>query len=535
MQASGITHFEVLLLLLLSLVTVLAVAAKRIQIPYPIVLVIGGLLLGFVPHVPRPHLAPNVVFLVFLPPLLFSASFQISWRDFRGNLVSIVVLAFGLVGFTIWGCGLFTKSVFPGFSWPLGLVLGSVIATTDAIAATATAKRLGLPRRITDLLEAESLVNDGSGLLALKFTAAIVVSGVTPSFAAGSLQLLYLIAGAVAVGLVAGVVVRYVQRLISDAPIEITITLVAPYVTYLCAEAAHCSGVLATIACGLYLGRHRSLFFSLEARIEASAFWHTLDFILNGLVFLLLGLQLPEILADIRGLSLHTVIIDGALFSGVVIVLRLLWVYPGAWFSTQFKRSILRVAAEQPPGREVFLVGWAGMRGVLALAAAISLPERLQNGAPFPQRSLLIFLTFCVILATLVFQGLTMPALIRRLGLAGLGRSRDEEAQARRQMIEAALLFLREQGQSDPIFAEDAKALESYYERELHMVGTPTSVVEQTSRGQAERRRELGRELRAVERRVLLRLRDEDKIHDDVLRTLEREIDLLDARFSAVD
>ena len=485
MLAAGITHVELLLLLLVSVVMLFAVAAKRIQIPYPIALVIGGLLLGFVPHVPRPQLAPDIVFLVFLPPLLFSASFQISWRDFRNNLVSILMLAFGLVGFTIWGCGLATKSLFPGFTWPLGLVLGSVIATTDAIAATATAKRLGLPRRITDLLEAESLVNDGSGLLALKFTAAIVVSGVTPTFGGGVLQLAYLIAAAVVIGLCVGVVVHYFQRKISDAPIEITITLVAPYVTYLAAESAHCSGVLATIACGLYLGRHRSRFFSLDARIEASAFWHTLDFILNGLVFLLLGLQLPAILADIRSLTVRSVILDGAIFSLVVIVLRLLWVFPGAWFSAKFRQHVLRAKVEPPQGREVFLVGWAGMRGVLALAAAISLPDRLQNGAPFPQRSLIIFLTFCVILTTLVVQGLTMPALIRRLGLAGLGRSRREESWARRQMIEAALSFLQGKELSDPDLAHgDAEALVLYYQRELQVNADSSTPDEETSRRQ---------------------------------------------------
>src|SRR5581483_11710901 len=219
-------------------------------------------------------------------------------------------------------------------------VLGAVVATTDPISATATARRLGIPRKITDLLEAESLVNDGSGLVALKFTAALVITGVTPSFALGFAELIYLIAAGIAIGLAVALVVHRVQRRITDAPIEITISLVTPYVAYLAAESAHCSGVMATLACGLYLGRRSSGFFSLHARIESAAVWNTLDFILNGVVFLLLGLQLPYILSDIRPLSLRGLVFDGALFSVLVILLRLVWVYPGAWISSQFRQRL---------------------------------------------------------------------------------------------------------------------------------------------------------------------------------------------------
>lgn len=533
MYTTGLTHLELILLLLLVLVAALAVLAKRVQIPYPIVLVIGGLCLSFLPRTPRIELAPEVVFLVFLPPLLFSASFHISWRDFRLNLVSIVMLAFGLVGFTLFGVAALSRLVLPNFDWKLGLVLGAVVATTDPLAATSTARRLGIPRGIVDLLEAESLVNDGSGLLALKFTSAIVVTAITPSFAQGTAQLIYLIAAGVLIGMAIGALVSLLQSRISDAPIEITISLVTPYITYLVAEAAHCSGILATIACGLYVGRRSSGNYSLNARIEASAFWRTLDFILNGLVFLLLGLQLPAILADIQGQSLGTLISEGALFSGIVIVLRLLWVYPGAWISARIRQHVFRKPSEPVSGRMVFLVGWAGMRGVLALAAALSLPARLNSGQPFPQRSLIIFLTFCAIFATLVLQGLSMPALIRRLGLAGESASQDEEARARREMIVGALETIAGLRQNSGESEAGLDAMEAYYRHELSLLESSVPEDELPTRNEAETRRRLANQLRAVERRIALKLRDQDQIHDEVLRTLERELDLLDARFAA--
>src|SRR5579875_24143 len=230
MLSTGIENIELPVLVLLLLVAGLAFLAKRLSVPVPIVLVISGLCVSLVPHVPRISLDPNIVFLVILPPLLFSAAFHISWREFRNNLVSIFLLAFGLVGFTVYGTAAITRWILPGFDWKLGLVLGSVVAATDPISATATARRLGIPRKITDLLEAESLVNDGSGLVALKFTAALVITGVTPSFAMGVGELVYLIAAGIVIGLVVGLAVHAVQKRITDAPIEITISLVTPYV-----------------------------------------------------------------------------------------------------------------------------------------------------------------------------------------------------------------------------------------------------------------------------------------------------------------
>jgi CPA1 family monovalent cation:H+ antiporter len=530
MPGNELNRVELIVLALTLLVAALAALAKRLQIAYPIIMVIGGLLLSLIPQLPHVRLDPQVVFLVILPPLLFSAAYQTSWREFRRNLVSILLLAFGLVGFTVYGVAATTRWLVPGFDWHMGLVLGAVIAATDAIAATATAKRLGLPRRITELLEAESLVNDGSGLVALRFTLALVVTGVTPTFAVGVWTLFYLIAAGVAIGLVIGVVVDWVQSRINDSPVEITISLITPYVAYLAAEAANCSGVLATLACGIYLGR-RSGFFSIHARIEGFAVWKTLDFVLNGVVFLMLGLQLPLILAQIRGLSLAQIVGYGALFSLIVIALRMLWVFPGAALSLWIRRRVLKQTVAEFSTRSVFVVGWAGMRGVLALAAAFSLPETLQDGSPFPQRNVIIFLTFCVIFSTLVLQGLTMPALVRALGLSAAEETAqtDEEQLARREMIASALNMLRQMRMREgEEHGESLDRLQSEYERRLlELRGGGISVSQQR-----DQTRHLAQELRNVERAVAVRLRNENKIHDELLRTLQYELDLLDMSYA---
>lgn len=537
MHGNELNNLELLLLTLSVAVAALALVAKRLQIAYPIILVIGGLVLSLIPRIPRVTLDPELVFLVILPPLVFSAAFHTSWRDFRQNLTGILMLAFGLVGFTMFGVALFMRFLFPDFGWSLGLVLGSLVAATDAIAATAIAKRLGLPRRLTDLLEAESLVNDGSGLVALKFTLAMVVTGVTPGLFEGAGTLLYLVFAAVVIGLAAGFLVNRVQILINDAPIEITISLITPYIAYLAAERLHCSGVLATLACGLYLGRRSSAFYSLRARIDASAVWRTLDFILNGLVFLTLGLQLPRILKDISGISTRSILIDGVLFSLTVLGLRFLWIFPGEkllFFIQRWRKTPLLPVSNAG----IFLLGWAGMRGVLSLAAAFALPMRLANGDPFPYRDLIIFLTFCVIFSTLVVQGLTMPALIRRLGLSQPSTMQEEETNARREMLSAALETLRElrernQTGDGGVF----DYFEAYYRERLARTQHEAGEEENESARVASliQRNYVGQELRNTERQVALRLRRRNKIHDEVLRHLEYELDLLDVRFAETE
>jgi monovalent cation/hydrogen antiporter len=425
MVPNTIHNLELVVLLLVIFVAALGALATRLQTPYPIILVMGGLVLSFLPRIPRIPLNPELVFLVILPPLLFSSAYTTSWKDFRHNLVSITMLAFGLVGFTVLGAAAAARLLLPGFDWRMGLVLGAIVSTTDAIAATSIFQRLGLPKRVTDILEGESLVNDASGLLALEFAVALLVSGHTPTVGEGTERLLYLVFSSVAVGLLVGEVLRLFELKIEEAPIEITIRLVAPYVTYLSAETIHASGVLATVTCGLYLGHKNSRVLPRSA-VEANIVWETLTFVLNGFVFILIGLQLPWILGGISAVSVGRLLMACMLFSGVLILVRMIWMYPGAWLANVIRRRLLHQEEAMPNPRAIFVVGWTGMRGVVALAAVIGLPQFLDDGTPFPGRNLMIFVTFCVIFVTLVLQGLTLPPLIRFLGLASSIRQNRE-------------------------------------------------------------------------------------------------------------
>lgn len=534
MQASGIHHLELVLLFLLLLVAGLATLARRFQTPYPIVLVIGGLALSFIPNLPHISLNPNVVFLVFLPPLLYAAAYNTSWRDFRYNMVSILMLAFGLVGFTVVGVALGSGWVLPGFDFRLGAVLGAAVATTDAISLGAIAKRVGLPRRILDVLEGESLVNDASGLLALQFTVALVVTGQKPTPLGAVGKLTWLVAGGILAGLVAAFIVQKILHRITDSPTEIALSLGTPYIAYLFGEDIHASGVLAAVACGLYMGRKRSETYEPRTRLESSAVWNTLDFILNGTVFVLIGLQLPFILRGIRNVSLGLLLRDAVFVVAFVIVLRLVWVYFGAWFAWLIRSRLLRQNEARPGGKYVFLVGWTGMRGVIALAAAISLPRNLATGAPFPERNVIVFLTFCVIFVTLVLQGLTLPAVIRRLGFSAGQSGHIEEQEARRVILHSVLDRLNEL--QSKAKAEHAAVYEDFvrhYSDRLALLeaGQDDKDQQQEEMAAARYYRGLSRELRALERSTALRLRNEDKINDNVLRTLERELDLIEVRY----
>lgn len=533
MGEGGIHGLELVVLLLLVFVVLFAALARKVQMPYPIVLVIAGLVLSFVPGIPKVSLNPDAIFLVVLPPLLYYGAWQMPWREFKFNLVSICLLAFGLVGFTVAGVAWSAKWVFPGFDWRLGFALGAVVATTDAIAATSIAKRLGLPRQIVDVLEGESLLNDASGLLALEFAVAMVVTGQTPTVGQGLLRLAYLVAAGIFFGLLIGVLSEFIHQQLDDGPIEITLSIVVPYAVYLGAEALHCSGVLAVIACGLYMSRHSSHFFTATVRIQGWAVWDSLTFALNGLVFVLIGLQLPFVLAGIREYRFRELLRDGAIFSVLLILLRLIWVFPGARLANVVRRKLLHQKVGLPGAREIFVLGWTGMRGVIALAAALALPETLANGSPFPQRNLIIFLTFCVILVTLVLQGLSLPPLIRALGLAGATASNhgQEEQQARLAMTDAALALLAEARQkSGEQFGKMYDDIEQRYRWRLaNLTGLDDHGKAVDREGQTHYL-ELLRSLVNAERRTAVEMRDSGYINDEVLRKVEHELDLTESR-----
>lgn len=534
MSETSVHATEVVLLLLLLLVVIFAALAQRLKTPYPIVLVIAGLLLGFVPGIPRITLNPDLVFLVVLPPLLYGAAWTISWRGFADNIVTIGMLGVGLVAFTVFGVAAGAPWFFSGMDWRSGFVLGAVVATTDAIAATSIAKRIGLPRRVTDVLEGESLVNDASGLLALEFATGVVVYRQIPTVFGGIVRFAYLAFAGVAVGLILARVVEWFEHRIDDGPIEIAISIFVPYTTYLAAEAIDASGVLAVVASGLYLSRRNPQFFSPSVRLQANAVWNSLTFILNGLVFVLIGLQLPYVMAGIKESSLIRLFSYGALFSVFIIVLRLLWTFPSAYLAYLLRTRMFHQKLERPRVRQLFVIGWTGMRGVIALAAAISLPVTLENGAAFPHRNLIVFLTFFVILVTLVLQGLTLPSLIRLLGLAGGSAPHGEESEARRLVLQAALEYLEQRRLNDTTaWAGLYEDMERHYRHRMANAEAEAGEENLMIREHYGRYLDLSHELLNIERRTTLSLVDEGRIDDEIARELEQEQDLSEIRLKA--
>ena len=343
--------------------------------------------------------------------------------------------------------------------------------------------------------------------------------------------MLYLVFGSIAIGLVAGKLIRLLEAHIEDAAIEITISLIAPYFAYLAGESAHASGVLATVACGMYLGHHSSLYLSTGARVTGEAVWNTLTFILNGFVFILIGFQLPHLLPMVRVVGLPRMPRDGLLLSAVLILLSIVWMYPGAEVSYRIRRRFLRQKLERANPRAIFIVGWTGMRGVVSLAAAIALPDVLKDGRPFPHREVIIFLTFCVIFVTLVLQGITLPTLIRRLGLAGAAGKSTNEEQARRAMIDAAVAYL-EHSRDD-----DDPELQPFYSEMIRFQHRRRELLEPSGEDGKPGPRHgkyadlMGR-VRGVQRATILHMRDLGEIDDEITRRLERELDLIEVRFS---
>ncbi len=387
-------HQAEIIVLLFTAVGVLAVLAHKITLPYPIVLVLGGLALSFVPRLPAVNLNPDVVFYFILPALIYPAALFTSWRDFERNLRPILTLAIGLVLATTLAVAWIAHSIVPALPWAAAFALGAIVSPPDAVAAAAIIRRLGVPHRIQVILEGESLVNDATALVALQFAIAALVTGTfSPAYAAG--RFVWAAAGGIGIGLLVGVAMRWVQSHLNDPPIQITFSM-------------HASGVLATVAAGIFLGWHSPLMMSARTRLQAYAFWEMIVFLLNGFVFIVIGLQLPRILHAWNRESLTGVFMSAIVICATVILVRFAWVIPATYLSRLFK-SERQVRDPTPSWQHVAIVGWAGMRGVVSLAAAFALPLALPTGRPFPGRDLILFVAFSVILVTLVLQGLTLP------------------------------------------------------------------------------------------------------------------------------
>jgi CPA1 family monovalent cation:H+ antiporter len=529
MHSSSIQAVELIFLLLLFFVIAFGALARKLKVPYPIVMVIGGGLLALIPGIPRVELNPDLIFFVILPPLLYAAAWVTSWREFSRNIVNILLLAVGLVFFTVVGVAIGAPYFLNGFDWKLGLVLGAIVAPTDALAATTIAERIGLPKRISDVLEGESLVNDATGLLALEFGLALVARGQTLTVKEGVIRLLYLIVIGIGAGLLTGLLVDWIERRIDDGPIEIAISILTPYAAYLSAETAHASGVLAVVTCGLLLSRRSSDFFSPGVRLQSWSVWEALDFILNGIVFVLIGLQLRTVLTEINGFHAKSLLLSGALFSAFLIALRMLWVYPGAHAAYRIRCRLDQPMAK-PTKASIAVVGWTGMRGVIALAAAMALPRTMADGSPFPHRNVIIFLAYSVILVTLVLQGLTLPRFVRWLGLAESPGRNQEEEEARREMIQAALTYLKNSRvQDEDQYAELYEDITGHYQQRLSAIDDEPDADGKYTNGTNRRLNELSRDLLRIERQTAVRLRNQGRINDETLRDLEYELDLREA------
>lgn len=502
---------ELVLLALLIAVTALTALAPALRVPYPILLVLGGLALGFIPGVPEVSLPPELVLVGVLPPLLYAASFFTSLRDFRANLKPIGLLAIGLVVATMLGVAA-VAHLATGLSWPASFVLGAVVAPTDPIAATAIARRFGVPRRIVTIVEGESLVNDATALVLYGVAVTAVVTG-SFSLLEGGLDFVVSVIGGIAVGLAVGWIVALVRIRLDNIPAEIAISLLTGFLAYIPAQALGVSGVLAAVTVGFYLGWRSPELSTPAMRLQAIAVWETLVFLLNALLFTLIGLQLGPILDELRGETTGDLIIDALVVTATVMLVRIVWVFV--------------LGPRDYPA----VIGWMGMRGAVSLAAALALPLETDAGAPFPGRELIIFLAFMVILGTLVGQGLTLPKLIHWLDLEEDRLEAKEDTKARIYAADAALQRLEELLDEDWVRPETADRLRGLYNFrrsrfQARFDGEDDGSIERQSTDF----QRLRRELLEAERAAVVGLRREGRISDEVMRRVERDLDLEDSR-----
>ncbi|MEQ8425235.1 MAG: Na+/H+ antiporter [Cyclobacteriaceae bacterium] len=513
-------------ILLLAVVTALAQVTDRIRIPYPVMLVLAGIGIGLIPGLPIVSLDSEVVFLLFLPPVLYAAAWNTSLTDFKDSARPISMLAFGCVLFTTTAVACVAHYFIPGFGWAESFVLGAIISPPDAVAATAATKGLKLPKRIITILEGESLVNDATGLIAYRYAIAAVATG-SFIFWLVAINFLYVAIVGILVGFAVGVVFRWIHKITPDNAItDTTFTLLAPFTAYLAAEEIHTSGVLSVVTCGLFLSYYSSEIFDHRTRLQAGAVWETLIFLVNGIIFILIGLQLPLILNNIESHSVGEILLYGGIISAATIVVRLIWIYPGAYLPRWMSKGIRKNEA-RPSWRGVTIVGWAGMRGVVSLAAALALPLTIGNNTPFPNRDLIIFLTFCVIFATLVLQGLTLPTLIKWFKIKGDESHIHEDREARLQISSAIIEHIEMNFGLLP--DEILNQVKTKYEIRIHRI-QKDAVDQKLSEEELLEFLRIQKELIMKERAEIKKLRKEKRIGEEVLRKIEHELDLEESR-----
>jgi CPA1 family monovalent cation:H+ antiporter len=510
---------------LLAAVGALLFLAPVARIPYPILMVLGGLVLSFVPGLPDFELPPELVLVAFLPPLLYLAAFFTSLRDLRANMKPIGFLAIGLVGATTVGVAAVAHWAVD-MPWPAAFVLGAVVSPTDPLAATSIARRLGVPRRVVTIIEGESLVNDATALVLYRVAVVATVTGAFSIWEAGGRLVVNAVAG-IGIGLVVGYAVRQVRKRMNDPPSEIAVALLTGYLAYLPAEALGVSAVLAAVTVGIYLGWYTPELTNAETRLQGFAFWTILQFILNAALFTLVGLQLPIVLDGLDPWSTGEIVGAAVVVCATVAILRIAWVGVFA-----YRRLLPGMRAKMPlPFGPAAVISWAGMRGAVALAAALAIPLETDAGAPFPDRALIIFLAFTVILFTLVVQGLSLPVLIRGLGIEDDPSEANEEAKARKRAAQAALDRLAELAGEDWVPEDTAERLRGLYGFRIRRFGER---FDEGADGSNEQRslsyQRLRRELLDAERDAVLELRRSGVVSDDVMHRVLRDIALEDVR-----
>jgi monovalent cation/hydrogen antiporter len=513
-----VPHFPPIVVAIAFAAVVIAVTAiaRRLPVPTPILQVLAGFAIGLIPGVELPRIDADLVFFVFLPPVLWAAAFFTSLRDFNANRRPIALLAIGLVLATSAAVAIAARMLFPAMPWAVAVALGAIVSPPDAVAAAAIVSRLPVPRRVVVILEGESLVNDASALILYRSAVAAAVTG---TFSWGeSVVRFFLDAGVgVLIGLLVAWVALRILRWSRDAMAETLLTLSAPYVAWIAAEWLHVSAVLACVAGGVYLRRHFSSAVAPLSRLHNRSVWELVVFVLNAAIFLLLGLQFRTLLAAVPDGTLMSLLRAGVIVSLVAIVVRLLWV-PIATVLPRLVSRRVRRSDPVPRKRAVFLVAWTSMRGIVSLATALALPRLLANGAPFPYRSEIIVITVCVILVTLVVQGLTLAPIIRAFRFTPETSHHLEARTARLEASRRGAEVLDDLSREPWVDARDVEWLRNELRDRIRLL--------EHHAGEPEARRRLRGEMLRAERRMLVRLRNEGAISDDVLRELEQELDL---------
>ncbi len=524
-------NFEVLIVILLVLLGLLAIA-ERFKLPYSVLLVVSGLGIAFIPSIPSVVLDPEIVFFILLPPILYDAASNTSWRDFKSEAVPISTLAIALVFFTTVCVAVTAHFLIPDFPWPLAFVLGAIVSPPDAVATTSITKYLGLNRRVTTVLEGESLVNDASALIAYRLSISAIGTGTFVFWQAGG-NFLYVICGGVLSGMAIGYVVIIIQRMIiSNSIISTALTLLTPFIAYLVAERIHASGVLSVVTTGLMMSWRASEIYSYQTRIRKKAVWDTIIFLLNGFVFILIGLQLRHILDDLDQYSSRQLLTYGIVVSVVTIIVRILWVFVTAF--SPFAKNILD--KRHDTWKNVMIVAWTGTRGIVSLAAALALPLTLADGTAFPYRSLILFIAFVVIFTTLVVQGLSLPWLIRILGVKNTHKEEDENHELRLLMASHVVNFINEDFPYE--INNDVKSrLKSRYLDLIEAASREKPSDEPSIDENVERLSQIQKarlEVQKFERTLLKQFHHDSLFNQSTIRRIEQELDLTEFQLSSL-